>query len=175
MANAEEKPYLNYGPTNGYGSRMQDSIRKNLVKPFTIETWHQKVSFEDIRDASSDTLTVSTAYPQNKFPTNVIVTVALVEVVDNFIGGLLSSVDLLFGPDGTDTNRYSGAIDLFDETATMASVRTYGDSTGDFSGEFQASADPQIDFTFTGAARTALTAGAMRLTLGFIRYTPIGA
>ncbi|MBK6920383.1 MAG: hypothetical protein IPH07_23485 [Deltaproteobacteria bacterium] len=159
------------GARNGGNSRLIRALQSGVIRDAFVGNWVwvQRLRETDFTpDAdTAQSLTLSTLFPANPFPTNVIRENPLVYVASPAAGGSLSAVTLEFG-DAADPNGLMTSTSIF--TGASGFLQTTG--AAEFTSRFEAAFDPTVDIATTSDDVDAIE--GMDLWL-MIQFTPVAS
>jgi hypothetical protein len=146
MANLTIPPVRVPGTDPQQGARLLGAIRSGSIKFFPAHLYHLPFKYQDFAAAAlTKELEVSTAYPNRKFPANVIIrNHVFVDVLELFSGGSIDSCVLDAGNTGDD----DGIVDNLDVfTGADTGMRYASNVTGTDLYGFQSALNLTITIT----------------------------
>lgn len=143
------------------GSKILDSINRGSLKFVPQHFWHLPFTFKDFTPSGAvltDDLTVSTTFPNRKFPANVYVKIrVIVDILVEFSGGAIATAVLDAGNAG-DLDGIVDNLNVF--TGAGTGIKNAINSTGTDLYGFQAALNLTITLTTTVANLDQLDAGS---------------
>jgi hypothetical protein len=160
---------IKLGKFAGGNPALMRALKNGVVKhPYLpLFVWTQRIQIGDFTgDADGDqTLTMSSLYPRNPFPTDVEVDGAYVRRETNFTGGAVSACTFQAG-DAGDTDALVTATSVFTGAGTHFSTS----GAAEFARHLESAFSPVGRILTTNGNVNALTAGSLLLC---IRFRPL--